>query len=142
MKFVYDDGGRSKYFQATSVGDCVCRAIAIATESDYMEIYKLLNEAAKHEKKSKRKRGKSSARNGVHIDVIHEVLADLGWTWHACMTIGSGCTTHLREDELPSGRLIARTSKHLTAVIDGVIHDTYNPSRNGTRCVYGYWQRG
>jgi hypothetical protein len=24
-------------------------------------------------------------------------------------------------------------------VIDGVIHDTFDPSRGGTRCVYGYW---
>jgi hypothetical protein len=27
----------------------------------------------------------------------------------------------------------------LCAVIDGVIHDTFNPSRGGSRCVYGYW---
>ena len=31
-------------------------------------------------------------------------------------------------------------SKHITAVVDGVIHDTFDPSRDGTRCVYGYWQ--
>jgi hypothetical protein len=30
-------------------------------------------------------------------------------------------------------------SKHYCAVIDGVIHDTSDPSRDGTRCVYGYW---
>jgi hypothetical protein len=24
--------------------------------------------------------------------------------------------------------------------IDGVIHDTHDPSLRGTRCVYGYWQ--
>ena len=23
---------------------------------------------------------------------------------------------------------------------DGVVHDTYDPSRDGTRCVYGYWR--
>ena len=27
----------------------------------------------------------------------------------------------------------------ITAVIDGVINDTYDPSRGGKRCVYGYW---
>lgn len=26
-----------------------------------------------------------------------------------------------------------------TAVIDDAIHDTYDPSRNGTRCVHGYF---
>ena len=25
-------------------------------------------------------------------------------------------------------------------MIDGVIHDTYDPTRGGTRCVYGYWK--
>ena len=56
------------------------------------------------------------------------------------MQIGSGCTVHLRADELPPGRLVVSVSKHLTAVIDGVIHDTHDCSRRGTRCVYGYWQ--
>jgi hypothetical protein len=32
-----------------------------------------------------------------------------------------------------------RVSKHLSAVIDGVIQDTHNPSRGGSRCVYGYY---
>jgi hypothetical protein len=40
------------------------------------------------------------------------------------------------------GILIARVSKHYVAIINGVIHDLYDPSRQGTSCVYGYWQRG
>jgi hypothetical protein len=57
------------------------------------------------------------------------------------MAIGQGCRTHLRADELPSGRPIVSVSKHLVAVIDGVIHDIYDCSRDGTRCVYGYFRR-
>ena len=57
------------------------------------------------------------------------------------MKIGSGCTVHLRADELPTGRLIVSVSRHVVAVIDGVIHDTHDPSRDGTRCVYGYWKQ-
>jgi hypothetical protein len=26
-------------------------------------------------------------------------------------------------------------------VIDGVVHDTHDPRRGGTRCVYGYYQK-
>lgn len=26
------------------------------------------------------------------------------------------------------------------AVVDGVVRDTHDPSRDGTRCVYGYWR--
>ena len=41
-----------------------------------------------------------------------------------------------------AGRIIVRLSKHYTCLIDGIIHDTHDPSRNGTRCVYGYWIKG
>ncbi|MGH2478016.1 MAG: hypothetical protein ACRDIL_22445 [Candidatus Limnocylindrales bacterium] len=58
------------------------------------------------------------------------------------MAIGSGWRVHLRADELPAGWLIVQLSGHVTAVIDGVVHDTHDPSRHGTRCVYGYWTRG
>ena len=51
-------------------------------------------------------------------------MESLGWKWTPTMQIGSGCTVHLRADELPSGGLVVSVSKHLTAVIDGVIHDT------------------
>jgi hypothetical protein len=56
------------------------------------------------------------------------------------MSIGSGCQVHLRADELPSGRLIVSVSRHVVAVIDGIIHDNHDCSRGGTRCVYGYWK--
>lgn len=57
------------------------------------------------------------------------------------MAIGSGCKVHLRSDELPTGRIIVSVSKHYVAVIDGVLHDIYDPSRHGNRCVYGYWSK-
>lgn len=69
-------------------------------------------------------------------------MAELGFDWTPTMTIGSGCKVHLKADELPKGRLICMLSRHAVAVIDGVINDTYDPSRDGTRCVYGYWKLG
>lgn len=56
------------------------------------------------------------------------------------MKVGTGCRVHLRDGELPEGRLIVRVSGHLVAVINSVIHDTHDPSREGTRCVYGYFR--
>jgi hypothetical protein len=58
------------------------------------------------------------------------------------MGIGTGCRVHLRAGELPGGRIITRLTGHLAAVIDGVVHDTEDPGRAGTRCVYGYWVPG
>ena len=68
-------------------------------------------------------------------------MADLGWEWTPTMQIGSGCTVHVKKDELPEGRLILRLSGHYAAVIDGELHDSFDSSRNGTRCVYGYWKK-
>jgi hypothetical protein len=68
-----------------------------------------------------------------------DYMLSLGFTWTPTMTIGKGCTVHLRPDELPPGGLVVSLSRHYAAVIDGVVHDIFDPSRDGTRCVYGYW---
>jgi hypothetical protein len=138
--FQLDDGGRRAAGFKGKAGDCVVRAIAIATARPYQEIYDLVNSAAIHERTGKRKRGISNARTGVYKVSIKRIMKHLGWVWTPTMQIGSGCTVHLRADELPPGRLVVSVSKHLTAVMDGVIHDTHDCSRRGTRCVYGYWQ--
>ena len=140
--FRFDDGGRTAAGYRGKTGDCVVRSIAIATGLPYRHVYELVNRASVHERTGTRKRGKSNARTGVYKSTIKRILHSLGWVWTPTMQIGSGCTVHLRPDELPSGRLLVSVSKHLTATIDGVIHDTHDCSRRGTRCVYGYWQRG
>lgn len=141
MRFVYNDGGRAAAGYKGSTGDCVCRAIAIVADKPYQEVYDALNKIASGERVGKRKRGKSSARIGVYKGTIHKYLESLGFKWTPTMHIGSGCTVHLADGELPMGRLVVSVSRHLTAVIDGVVHDTYNPERETGRCVYGYWSK-
>jgi len=138
LPWVFDDGGRAGagFATANDAGDCVCRAIAIATDLPYSRIYNLLaDQAAAHG-------GRRSARDGVKRKVYDAVLSELGWEWMPTMAIGSGCTVHLAEGELPAGRLICRLSKHIVAVVNGIVHDTDDPGREGTRCVYGYWRPG
>ena len=130
------DGGRSLYFKG-EVGDCFVRALAIASSQDYLKVYNKVKDACKQDK-SKRK---SSQRTGMHVKLAKKIMEDLGWLWVPTMAIGSGCTTHLRADELPKGRLLCRLSKHYAAVVDGVVHDNHDPRRGGTRCVYGYWRK-
>jgi len=140
MKWVDDDGGRKAAGYKGSTGDCVCRAIAIAAEQPYAEVYAALNEASKRER-PRRGSKRSSARTGVGKATIKRFLTELGWEWTPTMAIGSGCTVHLDADELPGGRLIVSVSRHLVAVVDGVARDTHDPTRGGTRCVYGYWRK-
>ena len=135
--FIEDDGGRfgSSFMGRTEARDCVVRALTIAACEDYGVVY------AEIAYLSEQMGGRRSARDGVQPKVYKAWLAHRGFVWTPTMQIGSGCTVHMRPDELPSGRLVVRLSGHLCAVIDGVIHDTADPSRDGTRCVYGYWRR-
>jgi hypothetical protein len=138
MRWKYNDGGREAAGYKGDAGDCVVRAIAIATEIPYQEVYDALNKLAKDERIKRGKR--SSSRTGVHRKTFEKFLKEDGWEFVPTMGIGTGCTVHLRAAELPAGRLIVSVSKHVCAVINGTIHDTYDPSRDGTRCVYGYYR--
>lgn len=138
-KFVYNDGGRLQAGLTGRSGDCVARSIAIATGKSYIDVCNDLDELAKSERTGKRKRGISSARTGVYKGTFNKYMKTLGWHWTPTMQIGQGCKVHLRADELPRGRLIVKVSRHVTTMIDGVIHDTHDPSRGGTRCVYGFF---
>lgn len=142
MTWVYDDGGRKAAGYKGEADDCTTRAIAIATGLSYQAAYDLVNEAGRTERKSKNRKGRGSARTGIYAQTIRRMLAKLGWQWTPTMHIGSGCKVHLRADELPDGNLIVAVSKHTVAVIDGVVHDTHDSTREGRRCVYGYWKRG
>lgn len=148
MEFVFDDGGRAEAGFKGSTGDCVCRAISIATGKPYSEVYKLINEYGKKERPNRKTRkgnkyngSRSSARTGVYTDTTRKIMEDLGWEWTPLMNVGSGCTTHMSSDELPDGTIIVKLSRHLACVIDGVLHDTYDCTRDGSRCVYGYYTK-
>jgi hypothetical protein len=142
----YDDGGRwAAGYRPRHVGDCVCRAIAIATVRPYREVYDgLFVEIGWSPGRAGRKDvdGLIRPRADGETKLTRWYLEQHGWLWLPTMKIGQGCKVHLRADELPGGRLIVSVSHHFVAMVNGVIHDTHDCSRGGTRCVYGYFQRG
>lgn len=144
MEFVYNDGGRSKYFKAKNVGDCVTRAICNATGKDYKEVYDRLKEMAKKESvKNHRGHKKSSVRDGVFKETWKKYLKEIGWEHVITASIGQKEKVHLNENELPTDRImIVQLSRHLTCVKNGVIYDTYDPNMWKERMVYGYWVQG
>ena len=144
MEFVFNDGGRKLAGYKGSTGDCVTRSVTIATQIDYQVIYDDFNRLGTEQFNKQRKDSKhrrSRARMGVNRKIYQPYLESRDWIWNPTMGIGTGCKVHLKESELPRGRLIVRLSKHITCVIDGVIQDTYNPDRFETRCVYGYFYK-
>lgn len=150
LPYVHDDGGRAGAGFRGKARDCVTRAIAIATGLPYADVYAAIAKGVGSERGST----VATARNGVNIKRkwFRDYMLSLGFTWVPTMQVGQGCTTHLTPGEIPmQGRLVVSVSKHVTAVIDGVIHDDHDPSRateviqsDGSvrlahRCVYGYW---
>lgn len=140
LEWRYDDGGRAAGGFRGDTGDCVVRAVCIAGQLDYRSVYEALRSTMQANPHLV-SRGQASPRHGTPPPLIKWLLNhELGWAWTPTMGIGTGCHTHLAQGEIPmTGRLVARVSRHLCAVIDGVVHDSHDPGRDGTRCVYGYW---
>ena len=148
LRFQINDGGRSAAGYKGQAGDCAVRSIAIVTGLPYQTIYDDLFKAnEKFRNTSKTRLAKSlkqkndSPRSGIHRVVLKKYLEQLGFQWTPTMFVGKGCKVHLKKEELPSGTLLVSCSKHITVVKNGVIYDTHDCSRNGTRCVYGYWSK-
>jgi len=148
LKFEVNDGGRAAAGYKGQAGDCVVRSIAIVTGLAYQKVYDDLFKANEEFRNTSRtklarslKQRNDSPRSGTHRVVLKKYLAQLGFQWTPTMFVGQGCKVHLKKDELPSGTLLISCSKHITVVRDGVLQDTHDCSRNGTRCVYGYWTK-
>lgn len=140
MRLVHNDGGRQASGFKGTAGDCVVRAVAIASGRPYAEVHERLSSGSAAQRQGKGRRI-TNADKGTYVKRkwFRDLMADWGFRWVSTMGIGTGCRVHLTDGELPSGRLVVAVSRHYVAVIDGVIHDTFNPSRGGRRCVYGYW---
>jgi hypothetical protein len=164
VTFVRDDGGRSAagFTNKATAGDCVPRAVAIASGRPYAEVYAALAEGnarqrlTKHSARHARTAGARTASHGIWTKRkwFKDYMVSIGFRWVPTMRIGQGCTVHLSAEELPAGRLVLSLSKHYTAMIDGIIRDAYDPRRGSftetkpdgsartvaeSRCVYGYW---
>jgi len=125
--YVYNDGGRSEAGYKGEAGDCAARAMAIALDLPYREVYTELARANKEFGFAR------SARNGIFKEVFETVLERHGWYWHKAPQFEG---RRARASDMPEGVVIARMAGHYCAVIDGMIHDNWDCSR---KMVYGYW---
>ena len=148
LKLEVDDGGRAAAGYKGQAGDCVVRSIAIVTGMLYQKVYDDLFKANEEFRNTSRtklarslKQKNDSPRSGTHRVVLKQYLAQLGFQWTPTMFVGQGCKVNLKKEELPSGTLLVSCSRHITVVKDGILHDTHDCTRNGTRCVYGYWTK-
>jgi hypothetical protein len=124
MQYIDTDGGRSRYYRYSRIGDCVIRSVALATGADYQDIFEEFTDRA--------------VRIGVFANddrIWRSYLKELGW----------------QEHRLPNPRPLVNTirvsqavvhcrsgySGHLTAVVQGNLHDIWD----ARQCkAYAYWQ--
>lgn len=117
MPWVYDDGGRSLAGYSGDAGACVSRSLSIVMNRSYASVYKDLYENSI-----------TSPRNGIEVESLWFPTYMKRWGYKFVATPGK----HFIPEDVPQeGRLavtILAPGGHLTAVIDGVVHDTIDPS--------------
>ncbi|MCA9133491.1 MAG: DUF2786 domain-containing protein [Planctomycetales bacterium] len=129
MEFVWNDGGRAACGFVGLAGDCVTRAISIATGAVYRDVYQELGTASEH-----------SPRDGVANSFTADYLKQRGW--QCCDSQGDRA---FDSSELPKGVVIAQVgkrdepSRHMCTVIDHVVHDTWNPADDEDYFLKSFW---
>lgn len=91
--------------------DCVCRAIALATDSDYYDIMALLQSNAIE-----------NECDALHVGCYSCILDDVGYQCYD----SHGRTVDEILAEHPDKRLIIRMDGHLTCGLYGVCHDIWD----------------
>jgi hypothetical protein len=133
MDFVYDDGGRKAAGLGpvhAHGGDCVCRAVAIASQKPYQDVHGRL---AYHTGRVRHSKRRPSPENGIftHKPWFAQYMTELGFRW-----VYTGFLRLSAINFPAKGRVIRIAIGHAFAIVDGVLHDThFNPDY----CVQGYW---
>lgn len=107
-----------------NVNDCSVRAIALATERSWDDTYKELSNFAR--------------REGItfsEVEFINDYLSERYPRYCQDMKNKIETLGDFLNLQLP-GRWLVTMSGHITAVIDGVCYDTFDPSDRYVWCIY------
>jgi hypothetical protein len=123
--FVYDDGGRIAAGYKDPAGDCVCRAVTIASGRSYAEVRDRLRRGTGRVRHSKRR---PSPDNGIYIRArwFTNLMTEFGFVWE-------------EKGDLPDvGRFVVMTRGHAFAVVNTTARDTHMRRLADRR--FGYWR--
>lgn len=106
--------------RGNNIEDCVIRCISILTDKSWREVYDELSDLA--------------GDVGLMFDDVEFVEDYLDNRYkrecHYSKTVGEFAR------EYPWGRYAVTMNGHITAIIDGIIYDTFNPSNRIMRCAW------
>lgn len=131
LPHVLTDGGRKEAGYKGSTGDCVIRAIAVATGEKYKDIYKAIFAMAKANPTFRQAMypHRCSPRFGVYQEHYQEYLEARGWKWIPATELQPESGKITEENIKMVGTAIIKVHRHLMAVKDGVVHDSFPPSQ-------------
>lgn len=120
MQYIKHDGGRSQHYGKKKTGDCVVRAIALATDGDYKQVFTDLCAI--------------SQPLGLFANdnlVWHQYLKNLGWQEIKLKRPWS----KVQDLDIHTGIVVIQ--RHIAAIVQGDLYDT-GDCRTST--VYSYWK--
>ena len=126
-KFEFSDGGKKLSNRPLQKRDCAVRALAIATHTDYDVVYDTLAGAGRE------------CNRGFHLQKwLPKQQGVFGYTveklsFQAIRGESRMCIRQFIQDH-QVGRYILRVSRHVIALIDGVVMDTFQSRPD--KCVY------
>ena len=124
MDFIENTGSRELYYKGTRQGDCVIRAIAIATETDYKLVWEELCDISK------------PMGQFPNSDKVFETyLKNRGWKKNKY----SKPFPQIKTLQLKQAIVYCRAGygTHLTAIVNGDLNDTWDCR---DRIAYSYWE--
>ena len=124
--FQYNDAGQPRSLNS---GYCGVRALVIATGMAWADAEKHLRSFTKNGKA-----GNGALSKGIYKDDYDAALSALGFVWKSAPKFAG---RKARCADLTS-TVIARQSKHYTAVIEGTVYDIFDCSN---KMVYGFWEK-
>lgn len=132
MKWIFNDGGREAAIHdghgdtigfLKQMGDCATRAIAIATGIPIA--------------REKYERRRKQPNHGIYNGLIQRYMTELGWKRTLCQQFGR--ENKMQFGDLPQkGRLVVVTTRHCCALINGVLHDTWNCATK-PYIIHSFW---
>lgn len=129
IEYRYDDGGRAAAGFKGHTGDCVVRAIAILTGVPYADIYRRVAAAMRHGGYSASGNGyRQKPRRGLRPRMSARRIQNLVKTSYGLRRVNLGCGPRPTYTEawLLHGDCLVGTARHISAIIDETLRDTFD----------------
>lgn len=142
---VHTDGGRqhNNSYSGTA-GDCVPRAIAIATGMPYSQVYSRLQNLTNIHNNTSNNNLSRCCEYGTDAKIYHPYLESMGWRYNPGSRLSFGSSQLQQGTVMVLIRFHRSGENHLFTMTNGVAYDTFSPYQRGQQegyNIYGYYKK-